>query len=477
MKRVLITLSTLCLALVAMAQQGSDPVVMRINGEPVTRSEFEYNYNKNNTEGVIDRQSVDEYAEMFINYKLKVWAAKDARLDTLSSYQQEFRTYRDQQIRPLLVDSALVEGECRRYYAGMLESLGGKDLILPAHIFLRVLQNASPEEQAAAKTRIDSIYNELQHGADFAELARKHSDDKQTAVNGGALPYWIGPGQTVKEFEEAAYATPLGQYSAPVLSTVGYHIIRLNDRKDLEPYDTLQPQILRYLQSRGIEDQLATQVLDSLAQAAGQGVTAEEILDRETERLCAQDLDLKYLVQEYHDGLLLYEECNREVWEPASRDTMALDAYFRAHRGDYAWEKPHFRGMVYYCKNKADVKKVKKLLKGLDDSLWTTTVREHFNKDSVTVRMEKRIFVQGDNANVDKLALKVKGAQLKPIKDYEHVGVVGTALKKGPADWTDVAAQVREDYQRQCENEFVARLRNKYAVEVYKDVLQTVNNH
>lgn len=80
-----------------------DPVIMTINGAPVTRSEFEYSYNKNNSEGVIDKKTVGEYVDLFVNYKLKVQAALDARLDTLSSFKKEFATYRDQQIRPSMI--------------------------------------------------------------------------------------------------------------------------------------------------------------------------------------------------------------------------------------------------------------------------------------------------------------------------------------------------------------------------------------
>ena len=75
--------------------QQNDPVIMTVNGQPINRSEFEYSYNKNNTEGVIDKKSVEEYVDLFINYKLKVQAALDAKLDTLTSFKQEFMTYRD----------------------------------------------------------------------------------------------------------------------------------------------------------------------------------------------------------------------------------------------------------------------------------------------------------------------------------------------------------------------------------------------
>ena len=64
--------------------QSNDPVIMKIAGTPVTRSEFEYSYNKNNSEGVIDKKSVEEYVDLFVNYKLKVQAALDKRMDTLA---------------------------------------------------------------------------------------------------------------------------------------------------------------------------------------------------------------------------------------------------------------------------------------------------------------------------------------------------------------------------------------------------------
>ena len=71
--------------LTTLAQPKSDPVIMTINGNPVLRSEFEYSYNKNNSEGVIDKKTIDEYVDLFINYKLKVAAALDAKLDTATS--------------------------------------------------------------------------------------------------------------------------------------------------------------------------------------------------------------------------------------------------------------------------------------------------------------------------------------------------------------------------------------------------------
>lgn len=474
MKKIFAGIALTVVALTAAAQE--DPIVMRIGGVPVTRSEFEYNYNKNNSEGVIDKKNVEEYAELFVNYKLKVLSALDNRLDTLTSYQKEFRTYRDQLIRPLLVPEGAKEKECKAYYDGMLARLEGKQLLQPAHILIRLPQDATEEQQAIAKAKIDSIHQALKDGADFAELAQTVSQDPGSAARGGMLP-WIGPNQVVKEFEDVAYSLEVNEVSEPFLMPFGYDIVKLMGKKDLESYEELHDMIMKYLEGQGLENQLAQQVLDSIASQSNGEKTIEQILDEKTEEFCAKDSELKYLVQEYHDGLLLFEECNSRIWEPAAKDTLALTAYFKKNKKKYAWDEPRYRGMVYYCKDAADVKAVKKLVKKQPTDKWMETIRETFNKDSIMVRVERRIFKKGDNANVDRMALKVKSAELKPVKGFPHIGVFGKVLKKGPAEWTDVSNQVVSDYQRLKEDEFVAELRKRYTVEIDKEVLGTVNNH
>lgn len=477
MKKIVLACCAMLLSSVAaVAQQSSDPVVMTVAGEAVTRSEFEYNFNKNNTDAVIDKKSVRDYADLFANYKLKVRAALDAKLDTAVSFQKEFRHYRDQQIRPMLVPEVVVEQQCHDYYDGLVGILGGKDLIRPAHILVLVPQNATEQEREEKLHRADSIYNAIIQGADFEDLALKFSDDAQTGRNGGALP-WVGPGDTMKEFEDVAYGLNTGDMCRPFLSPVGYHIVKMLDRKQLEPFDTLHPQIHRFLERRGVFERLASDSLAEISKKYGPEYTVDQVLDKETERLCKDNAALRYLVREYHDGLLLYELCATRIWEPAKKDTAGIEVYFKENKKNYAWDKPHFSGMVYYCANEADVKGVKKTLKKVDEDKWIQTVREQFNADSVTVRMDKRLFLQGTNANVDVLAFRVKNRQISPIEGFPYMGIVGKMLKKGPAKWTDVRAKVVEDYQRYREEEYVKDLRKQYPVVIYEDVLATVNNH
>lgn len=453
-----------------------DPTVMTINGQPVARSEFEYSYNKNNAEGVIDKKTVEQYVDLFVNYKLKVAAALEARLDTLTSFKQEFAQYRDQQIRPSFVTDSDVEAEARKVYDNTKLAIGPRGLVRPAHIFLYLGQQATPEQQQQAKERIDSIYGALKAGADFADMARRLSQDRGSAANGGLLP-WIGPNQTLKEFEDKAYALKDGEMSEPFLSPAGYHIILMKGHKQLEPYDSLRSNILGFLEQRNVRERIARMRIDTIVAHSHGTLTREEVLARRADSLMALDPDLKNLIREYHDGLLLYEISNRTVWDKAARDSAGLEAFFKKNKKKYAWAEPRYKGMAYHVKDEADVEAVKDCVKDLPFTEWAEALRNTFNSDSVLrIRVEKGIFKRGDNALIDREVFK-KDTVVAPTKDYPIDAVYGKLLKKGPEEYTDVIGLVTADYQDMLEKKWVAGLRRKYAVEVNKEVLATVNNH
>ena len=458
------------------AQTASDPVLMIINGISVPRSEFEYAYNKNNTDGVIDRKSVDEYVDLFVNYKLKVAAALEARMDTLYAFKKEFAQYRDQQVRPTMVNDDDVEAEAHRIYENTKLQIGDRGLIRPAHIFLYVGQQATAEEQQKAKERIDSIYKELKGGADFEQLARTLSQDPSTAPKGGLLP-WVGPNQTLKEFEDAAYALQNGEMSAPVLSPAGYHIILMKDRKQLEPYDSLRANIMRYIEQRNVRDQIVSRKIDAMVKASEGKLTKEKVLEQCADSLSKVDSEMKYLIQEYHDGLLLYEISNKLVWDKAAKDEEALANYFKKNKKKYNWSEPRYKGMAYHVKTQEDVQAVKDCVKNLKFDQWADALRKTFNNDSIIrIRVEKGLFKQGDNALIDREVFK-KDTTVQALKDYPIDAVYGKILKKGPEDYTDVKGAVTADYQDELEKIWVAELRRKYPVVIFKEVLQTVNKH
>ena len=133
--------------------------------------------------------------------------------------------------------------------------------------------------------------------------------------------------------------------------------------------------------------------------------------------------------------------------------------------------------MAYHVKDKKDVKAVKKSVKGLAFDKWADRLRTTFNNDSVIrIRVEKGIFKKGDNALIDKMVFK-KDTTVAETKGYPIDAVYGKLLKKGPEEFEDVRALVTADYQEELEKSWVEELRRRYPVEVYKDVLSTVNKH
>ncbi len=468
------TLFAAVLLSTGIAQAQSDPTIMTINGQPISRSEFEYSYNKNNSEGVIDKKSVDEYVELFINYKLKVAAALEARIDTTKGFRDEFRMYRDQQVRPSFITDADIEKKAFEIYkqtqVGVDENGG---LVKPAHILIMMKQKATEEEMAVAKQRADSVYKALKGGADFAELAKKVSDDKGSGAKGGELG-WLQKGMTVKEFEDMAYSMKKGEMSEPFKSPFGYHIIKLLDKSMFFPYDSVRKDIVQFIEARGIREQIIDGKIKDLAEA--EKVQPEEIVDKRVDELKANDPALENLIREYHDGLLLYEISSRNVWDKAAVDNEGLQRYFKKNKKRYKWDSPRFKGIAYHVKDAQDIKAVKDCVKKIPFEEWADKLRSTFNNDSIVrIRVEKGIFKAGENKLVDRDVFK-KDVKVTSMKDYPIDATFGKIIK-APQVYQDVRGQVVADYQDELEKAWVVELRKKYPVVVYKEVLKTVNNH
>lgn len=470
MKKTLVAVCALAQAM-AMTAQDSDPVIMTINGQPVTRSEFTYSYNKNNADGVMEKKSVKDYVPMFVNFKLKVMAAQDARLDTVRSIANELRSYKEQLVLSSIADSAFMEEQARHTYEMTAKRFEGQDLITASHILVRLRQDATAGQQKAAKDKIDSIYAALQGGADFAQLAKDCSDDKASAVKGGALGQF-GKGMMIPDFENAAYSLSKGETSKPVLSTVGYHIIKVTDRHPFEPYEYHRGAIMKFLEQRGVRQTAANARIDTLAKRSG--LKRSEQVEQLFDSIAAADSDTRYLAQEYREGTLMYEVSKREVWDKAAQDEAGLAAYFAKNKKRYKWDGPRFRGIVIHAKSDDILASAKKTLKGVAEEDWAKTLIGKYNTDSLKqVRIERGVYKQGDNKNVDHYAFKTGEPQA--MKDFPATGVQGTMLKK-PKTYRDVKGNVTSDYQAQKESEWVEQLKTKYEVKVNQDVLSTVKD-
>ena len=472
MKKSLTALVFILTVFNALAQ---DPVLMTVGHFVVTRGEFEYAYNKNSAQqGAVEEKTVEEYAQMYLNYKLKVLATESAGLDTASTLLAEYRTYRDMQLMNYLVDEQFIDSVAKSLYDQSAAQLGGKDILNLSHILLLVPADATAAQKEQIKKRADSIYNALVAGADFEELATQYSEDPGSARYGGMLRP-AGPGMFVKEFEDAAYLLQNNPISQPVLTSFGYHIIKMRSRKPLEPYEQLRPQIIANLQRQGINEVSAEKRLEKLIAASGGTLTREAILDSVLRVHVGEDVNLGYLIQEYREGIMLYEVAQNHVFNPAKTDLAGLQQYFQANRAKYVWETPHFKGYIVQAKSKKVLKRVVSFVKKHEgDENLTALVDSVFNGQGQAVRVSKLLVAKaGDNTTIDRL---VFGGQTQPLAAFPYEKAVGKKLKQ-PESYQDVMQQVSIDYQQYLDEQWVEQLRQQYPFHIDQEVLKTVNNH
>ena len=638
MKKVL--LLALCIVNCALCinLKAQDDALMVINGEPITKAEFEYIYNKNNADNAIDKKTLDEYVDLFVNFKLKVAEAKAQGLDTLPSFKRELNGYRRQLAKPYLTDTELEDALYQEAYshfskdcevshiliktegedtlAGYNKALevikrlnAGEDfgkvadetsddqsvtrnhgylgwftalqLVWPfekamyelpvgsisapiksdfgyhiikvhnrrkawgqvnaRHIMKMCSDRMTPEMQERKYKEILDIKQRLDAGEDFATLAMELSDDKASAQKGGDLG-WFGIGRMVREFEKAAFALDSGETSEIIKTQFGYHIINVKDKRGVEPFEKKKGDIQRMMQyddrstaakesflnklkkeynfklnkdevtmakvlaiqyegqdslliakcyetnrvimsfadqnvllGEFMEFYLKTKNIDSNIDRKIEQITEIKLMQYEDSQLENKYEDFAHLMQEYHDGILLFEISNKEVWEKAIKDTEGLKKYFKKNRKNYAWKEPHFKGFVVKCADEATEKKIKKAINKLNPDSVSNYINTKINNDSTTLAIAERgLWKQGENSYVDLTQFKESDVKVTIDEKLPVVIVVGTILKNTPKSYTDVRGAITADYQNYLEKNWIDKLRDKYTVIVNRHVLNTL---
>ncbi len=451
--------------------QVTDPVLMRVNGKEVTRSEFEYAFNKNNTNLAGEGQTVEEYLPMYVDFKLKVAEAEVQQLDTLASFKEEYERDRKLMAENYLVDTCFINDEAYKVYAKDSATIGLDGFIEVAHIVFLAKQQAPAADVKLAKARIDSAYAMLNEGLTFEEVAAYFKIPAQAIRS-----FEIVRGQVYPEFEQAAYALADGNYSAPFESPAGYHIVKRISSRPFGSFAEYKPAIVQMLEQQNIREAARMKRGRDLAREFGGNITPQEALAMEDSLLESKYPEFGNLMREYYEGLLFFEVSTREVWNKVSADEEALSRYFKKNKKKYKFETPRFRGAVVQANSQENLDMVKTILAGQPFENYKAAIEANLPKDSVrTVRVEVGIFAIGDNAWVDKMVFgQGDGGKLR--RGFVAVETVGAVIE-GPETYKDVKGAVTADYQKYLEDKWVKSLRKKFKVKVDKNVLKTVNNH
>ena len=202
------------------AQYSPNEIFLTIGNRKISADEFERIYSKNFSINSAEKQSVEDYYTLFLKFELKVSAALDAGLDTLKSYKQELKTYRDQLAKSYLTDNETLDKLVREAYSRMQTEVN------VSHIMVVLPQKPSPSDTLKAYQKIVDIRKRLLNGESFEKLAGELSEDPSAKSNKGNLGYFSAF-RMVYSFENAAYTTKTGEISQPVRSQFGYHIIKV----------------------------------------------------------------------------------------------------------------------------------------------------------------------------------------------------------------------------------------------------------
>ena len=568
-----------------------DKILMTVDGEPIRQSEFIYIYEKNNQETTMDQKSVNEYLDLFINFRLKVHEAEKLGLDTTASFKQELAGYRAQATPkfmtytegedsmvmlsynhiahdrraahiaiqcPMSADDSTVNacltmindarlrvtegkpvkvGKGRKakivqkpedFFAvamdvsadpSIAETKGELGWITPfryvwplekavyetpvgqvSQVFrsgfgfhIALVEEERPHEEvsarhimkmvprgndsinAVAKQQIDSLRALIVNDhRDFAQIAEFNSDDRGSAMRGGSLG-WFSRGMMVKPFEDAAFAmTDSGQLSEPVRSQFGWHLIQLEGKRGIQPFDEMKNEISKKVKMDERHKEVNEAFVRKLRQEyrLPETVTDEEVLNIENANLENKYPEFRNLVKEYHDGILLFDVSLQNVWDKAAQDTAGLENYFKKHKKEYKWDTPRYKGFVVYCKDQASVKAAKAIVRAANPDSVSSYVDHRLNNDSVKfVRVDRGLWAKGANKVIDKL--QWKEGDWEPSEEFPYVFLSGKVLK-APQEYTDERGKVVSAYQDELEAAWIKELKAKYPVVINEDALREI---
>lgn len=428
------------------------------------------------------------------------------------------------------------------------------------HIMIVSNNEMSAEDQKKAKSKIDEIYGLLEKGESFEDLAKKYSDDKQSAVKGGLLPLF-GAGtrqRMVPTFEAAAFELKNdGDYSQPIQTPYGWHIIKRVRVEPVPSYDQMKKE-LQLKVERDVRSEVSKQahietlkkdyhfkedksLFEDLKPVLNTNVfqgkwnmpksvnngdkelfsfanvsvtlndfityinntqrrikpvsidqfiankyldyTNEKVLEYEDTQLENKYPEFKTQMQEYEDGILIFDIMQKQIWNKASEDTTGLKAYYESHKSDFMYPV-RYKGTLYTCNDKETAVEVYALIKSgqsAEDILKQVNAESELNlkfrKSTFNSKTTQEfIILKKKMFKKDEFKKKYKKFKVGLNKPYEnsksfHIMDVEEILQPEQRQFEDSKGLVTSAYQDELQNKWLKELREKSDIKINKKVL------
>ena len=426
-----------------------------------------------------------------------------------------------------------------------------------AHLYLALPKNATAQDSARKEHEINELYSRLLHGENFEELVREYSDDRGSKEKGGVLPRF-GSNRMVPEFIVAVSSIQdSGGISKPVLTSFGWHILKLLERQRPGDYKVEVLELKRRMTKDSRANKSRETVInriktenafkefpENLAELLGaidssfyagewdatkvQAMTKKvaqlgkekytqhdfgvylqgqqklrganpletffyQQFDQYVNELCIQlensKLEEKYpefrlLMNEYRDGILLFNLTDKKVWSKAVVDTLGLQAYFDSHNSKYMWGERLVADIIM-----------------MNDPILEKSVREEVSRavarnkglkeagvDTIPgVFIKSGVYARGDNDFTDKIDWKVGQTETFSLTEFNelydgrsHNGesiVFGYVYEIKPPEaktLDEARGLATSDYQNFLEKKWVTELKEKYPVIIYEEVFEDI---
>ena len=417
--------------------------------------------------------------------------------------------------------------------------------IAVAHIM--ILKNKEGVAVENAKATIEDIYQKLQQGEKFEELAKQLSEDKSSASKGGVLNRFASGQLSSEEFENQAFSlTKENPISKPFETNFGWHIVKLiekypvktyeeskvelenkiskDDRsrlitnslteklkvkypmqKDVKLYSSLSKAVTdaffenkwavptdtkkydKNLFTIGTKNYKGTDFLDYVysKQKAGSAIRPiskltnflfDSFVDEKRNQYYNDNLEVEFpefsaVMDEYRDGLLLFDLMDKEIWQRSKTDTTGLKAFYEIQKDKHLW-KTRVNSEIY---SSTDLSKIKKVLSMLKKKQTPSEIKEKFNtKDNLTVMYYEGIYEDGADALPKGTKMELGVSEITNKGEYYYVTNVKSVLPAGPKSLDECRGKLVNDYQQYLEQNWVNDLKKEFTVKINQEVFDKV---
>ncbi|HMV07615.1 MAG TPA: peptidylprolyl isomerase [Cyclobacteriaceae bacterium] len=282
MTRILLAAAFFMVCAAGFAQKKVKPAVLfTVGKEKVSADEFIYLYKKNHpAKEDLTEQKINEYLDLYINFKLKVTEARARGIDKTPEFTKEYTSYKDELRKPFLPESKILDSLVVLTYNRLQKEVSA------SHILIEVKQDATPEDTLQAYNTAVSLKKQILAGEDLGAKAALYSDDTYTKTRGGDLGYFTTL-QMVSPFEEAVYGGKPGDVVGPVRTSFGYHIIKVGETRPARGEVEVSHIMLR----TGNRDEAKNKALIfEIREKLNKGITWEDLVKQYSEDPGSKDI-------------------------------------------------------------------------------------------------------------------------------------------------------------------------------------------